>query len=63
MEYLRDHRCERTDMAYINICACQLNTSWALVFCIYTAVCTLSKDMFINKENKIWLPNKESMWS
>ena len=33
-----------------NILACQLNTSWVLVFCIYTHVCSISKDICINKE-------------
>ena len=30
-----------------------IDTSWALVFCIYKHVCTISKDIGISKENEI----------
>ena len=36
-----------------------LNTSWPLVFCIDTHVCTISKVIGINEEKEISLPNRE----
>ena len=46
-------------MAYKNIWHHQLNTSLALVLCSYTTVCTISKDIGINKEKEIILPNNQ----
>ena len=37
-----------------------VNTAWALVFYMYTHVCTISKDDGINKEEEKCVPNKES---
>ena len=42
-----------------NIYGCQLNTSWAIVSCIYIHVRTILKDSGINKEKEICVPNKE----
>ena len=38
-----------------------VKTSWAVVFCRYTHMCTISKDISINKEKEICPPSKESM--
>ena len=35
--------------------------SWALVFCVYTHACMISKDFGINEEKEICLSNKESI--
>ena len=51
---LRDHRCEGTNMAYI----CQIFD--ALVVCICTNGCTISKDIGINEEKEIGVSNNES---
>ena len=37
-----------------------LNTSWVLVICTYTHVCTILKDIGIKKEKEICVQNKES---
>ena len=37
------------------------NTSWAVVFCIDTHVCTISKVIGINEEEEICLPNRETL--
>ena len=37
------------------------NTSWALVFCIYTHVCIITNYIGTINENEIYLPNKESI--
>ena len=52
-------QCEGINMAY----ECEYlwlspNSSWALVFCIDTNVCTISKVIDINKEQEICLPNR-----
>ena len=47
--YIRQHRCERTKKAYKY-----------KIFCIYTHVYN-EKDIGINKEIEICLPNKESL--
>ena len=60
MEYWGDHRCKGTNMAYKNIWDCQLNTSWALVFSMYTFL-QIFKRYWHKKENKICLPTKESI--
>ena len=61
MENKRHNRCEGTSISLqmSNIRGCQCNTSWVLVFC--THVCTISKDIGINKEKEIHVPSKESI--
>ena len=55
-EYRRDRRCERTNMAN----KCKLFEAVNLTLHgHYTHVCTVSKVVVINTENKICLPNKE----
>ena len=55
-KYLRDHQCQRTDMAYKS----KLFEAVKLTLHgHYTHVCTVSKVIGINTENKICLPNKE----
>ena len=46
-----DHRCEQTNKAY----------KCTFVFCLYTHVCTISKDISVNKEKEIYQPNKKSI--
>ena len=46
-----------------NIWGCQVIISWTLVFYIYTQICTISKDIGINKEKELCLPNKEAISS
>ena len=59
---LRDHKCEGINTAY----KCQifeavsLPLHEALVFCIYTYGCTISKYIGVNNEKDICLPSKES---
>ena len=48
-------------MAYKNIWDCQINTSWALVFCIYMCVCIISNNIGKHEEEEMCLPNKESV--
>ena len=50
-EYLRDHRCEGTNvLTSVKYLRLSLKSSWALVFCIDTHVCTISKVVGLNKE-------------
>ena len=45
-----------TNIKYLRL---SLNTSWALVFCVHTFWCTISKVVGKNKKIDICLPNKE----
>ena len=38
-----------------------VNTSYGLVFCICTHVCTISEDIVINKGKEICVPSMESI--
>ena len=59
-EYLRDHRCEGTNIAYKCILFVAVtNTSWTSVFCIHTHDFIISKVIGINKGKEMCLPNKE----
>ena len=54
-EYLRDHRCERTNMAY----KCKIFEAVTLTLhWHHTHMCRVSKAIDINTENKICLANK-----
>ena len=55
-EYVRDHRCERTNIAYKSKLSEVANL---ILNGQNTHVCIVSKVIFINAENKICLLNKK----
>ena len=58
MEWKRDHRCEGRNMhTNVNIWGWPLNTSWVIVFCIYTYVYSVKR--YWHKEKEICLPKRE----
>ena len=60
MEYKRYHRCQGTNMPYKCKIFGAFNTALALVFCIYSQVCTISKHIRINEEKEICLAKKRN---
>ena len=59
-EYIRDHQYEeQTWLTVVKYLWLHLNTSWGLVFCTDTYLCTVSKFSDIHQEKKIHLPNRE----